>query len=37
MCKTWPLTPTYKPDDAPLEALPDPHPNNCYSRGLTEE
>ena len=35
--KTWPVTPTYKPDDAPLEPLPDPHPNNCYSRGLTEE
>ena len=36
-CKTWPVSPDYKISDEPLEPVYDPFPNNCYSRGLTEE
>ena len=35
--KTWPVSPDFIPHDGPIEPLPDPHPDNCYSRGLNEE
>jgi len=37
MNKTWPVSPDFIPDDGPIEPLPDPHPDNCYSRGLNDE
>lgn len=35
--KTWPVSPDFIPSDGPVEPLPDPHPDNCYSRGYNEE
>ena len=34
--KTWPITPE-EDERGPPEALPDPHPDNVYSVGLTQE
>ena len=35
--KTWPVSPHHVASDGPIEPLPDPYPDNCYSLGLTEE
>mmetsp|Transcript_2499 Transcript_2499/g.3144 ORF Transcript_2499/g.3144 Transcript_2499/m.3144 type:complete len:370 (+) Transcript_2499:4439-5548(+) len=35
--KTWPVSPDHVPHDGPIEPLPDPYPDNCYSLGLTDE
>lgn len=33
---TWPCSPgAFK--DGPIEALPDPYPDNCYTQGLNED
>ena len=33
---TWPASPSLA-NDNPIEALPDPYPDNCYKQGLNED
>ena len=34
--KSWPTSPRLV-KDGPIEALPDPYPDNCYTQGLNED